>query len=52
MSTEVVHDARESWWNGDIVTLCGIRFKGGKGWKDRLFAVSINCPQCLTAKKK
>ena len=51
MSKELVHDATSSWWNGDIKILCGLTFKGGKGWKDRFFAISINCPQCKAAKK-
>ncbi|MBF6511083.1 hypothetical protein IU422_25470 [Nocardia farcinica] len=52
MSRELVHDARSSWWNGDITTLCGLVFKGGKGWKDKFFAVSINCPTCIQIRKQ
>lgn len=48
---ELIHDAKASWWNGDIVTLCGLRFPGGKGWKDRFFAFSINCPACKKARR-
>ena len=42
----LVHDGTSSWWNGDITTLCGLKFPGGKGWKDKFFAISINCPEC------
>ena len=34
MSKDLVHDATSSWWNGDIKTLCGLTFKGGKGCSD------------------
>lgn len=49
---EPVHDARHSWWNGDIITLCGQRFPGGRGWKDKFFAISINCKACKAAAKR
>ncbi len=52
MSNDLVHDGKGSLWNGDIKTLCGLRFPGGKGWKDKAFALSITCPACKKAKKK
>lgn len=51
MASDYTHDARDSWWNGDVVTLCGQRFPGGKGWKDAFFG-PITCPNCKAAKKK
>lgn len=52
MGRELVHDATASWWNGDITTLCGIKFPGGKGWHSKFFAVSINCPTCIRERKR
>lgn len=51
MGQEIVHDGKGSWWDGTVTTLCGLRFPGGKGWKDKMFAVSINCPDCKRARK-
>jgi len=51
MADDLTHDGYSSWWNGDITTLCGLRFPGGTGWKDRFFAWSVTCPACRAARK-
>jgi hypothetical protein len=50
MAKDVVHQGRRSWWDGKVVTRCGITFPKGREEQQGVFA-SVTCPACKAAKK-
>lgn len=52
MAKDFVHDARRSWWNGDVTTRCGMRFPGGTGDWEHVFLGSVTCRECKNARKR
>lgn len=49
---DLVHIGKQSWWSGEVRTLCGLRFKPGNHKQENRFFTRTTCPDCKERDKK